>query len=212
MRLALALLGLAPSAARWCQVESVKADVYSDYTFAGPWRVDGCTTLSIDHGKCTEDICPHRIKFVDDELVELADALHGNTVLTALSIMSNNATDETAKALAEALRDNEVLQELNLNDCQIGDEGATALAEVFHDNPVFITLNIENNRLTDDGGRALLELLKSNASSFETVYAGGNKLSPALLAEIADEMKRQMTPPEGHLPVETGTVAHGDEL
>ena len=57
-----ALLLALPSllSARWCQVENVKADVEGDYTFAGPWRVDTCTTLLLDHGKCDEDECPHR--------------------------------------------------------------------------------------------------------------------------------------------------------
>ena len=41
-----ALLLLSPAAARWCQVENVKADVHGNYSFAGTWRIDGCTTLS----------------------------------------------------------------------------------------------------------------------------------------------------------------------
>ena len=100
-----ALLLALPSllSARWCQVENVKADVEGDYTFAGPWRVDTCTTLLLDHGRCDEDECPHRKQFEDEEIIELADALHGNTVLTALDLGSNKLTDESVKALAEAL-------------------------------------------------------------------------------------------------------------
>ena len=117
-----ALLLALPSllSARWCQVENVKADVEGDYTFAGPWRVDTCTTLLLDHGKCDEDECPHRKQFEDEEIIELADALHGNTVLTALDLGSNKLTDESVKALAEALRDNEALIDLSLRDNQIG--------------------------------------------------------------------------------------------
>ena len=76
--------------------------------------------LLLDHGKCDEDECPHRKQFEDEEIIELADALHGNTVLTALDLGSNKLTDESVKALAEALRDNEALIDLSLRDNQIG--------------------------------------------------------------------------------------------
>ena len=99
----LALAALLPCVVtRWCQLETVKTDPDRDFTFAGPWRLDGCTTLELDHGKCDEDDCPHRIGLVDEEIIELADALHGNTILTALSLAANKITDESAKALAEA--------------------------------------------------------------------------------------------------------------
>ena len=142
----LTLVALLPVVtARWCQLENVKSDPDKDYSFAGPWRLDGCTTLELDHGKCDEDDCPHRVALVDEELIELADALHGNTALTAISIAANKMTDESAKALAEALRDNEALNELNLSNNQIGDEGAAALAEVFQSNQVMMLLNLETN-------------------------------------------------------------------
>ena len=95
---------------RWCQVENVKADVHGNYTFAGPWRIDGCTTLSLDHGMCADSDCPWRIKFTDEEIVNLADELHGNTLLTALSLSSNAIMDQGAIALSEAFHDNQVLR------------------------------------------------------------------------------------------------------
>ena len=80
--LLLSLAALLPFAAtRWCQLESVKTDPDRDYTYAGPWRIDGCTTLELDHGKCDEDDCPHRTGLVDEELIELADAMQLEAVI-----------------------------------------------------------------------------------------------------------------------------------
>ena len=76
MRATLALAALLPMvAARWCQLEGVKTDPDRDFSFSGPWRLDGCTTLELDHGKCDEEDCPHRVGLVDEEIIELADAL-----------------------------------------------------------------------------------------------------------------------------------------
>merc|ERR1711865_102399 len=100
--------------------------------YSGPWRLDGCTTLSLDHGMCAETDCPWRRKYEDEDIIELADRLHGNSALTAPSISSNMLTDESLIALAEALRNNDVLTEINLQGNQIGDQGALALAEVLH--------------------------------------------------------------------------------
>jgi len=182
-----ALLLLSPAAARWCQVENVKADVHGNYSFAGTWRIDGCTTLSLDHGYCGDTDCPWRVKFGDEEIIELADKLHGNTALTALSIGSNEMTDESTIALAEALRDNEVLNDLNLGGNKIGDQGAFLLAEVLSKNPVLTTLNLEHNLISDDGGRALVRVLKSNESALEVLHIGNNKCSDELVAEAEDE-------------------------
>ena len=79
--------------ARWCQVENVKADVHGNFTYAGAWRLDGCTTLALDHGYCAESDCPWRVKFGDEEIIDLADQLHGNSALTALSLSLLFASD-----------------------------------------------------------------------------------------------------------------------
>ena len=194
-RALLLLAAVVGTSARWCQVENVKADANGDYTFAGPWRIDGCTTLSLDHGTCAESDCPYRNKFGDEEIIQLADALHGNGVLTALSLSSNELTDESVKALAEALRDNEVLNELNLQGNQIGDAGAIALAEVIGTNPAFTFLNIAHNQVTDVGGNALLTALKSQDSALETLHMDNNKMGKKLVAEADNYSKEALTPP-----------------
>ena len=189
--------------ARWCQLENVKSDPDKDYSFAGPWRLDGCTTLELDHGKCDEDDCPHRVGLVDEELIELADALHGNTAITAISIAANKMTDESAKALAEALRDNEALNELNLSNNQIGDEGAAAIAEVFQSNQVMTLLNLESNLIEEEGGKAILDLLKSNTSALEILYIENNNLPKWIEEEVAEENRlNQEVPPEAMKEVE----------
>ena len=200
-RTLLVIVGLsAPSgaAARWCQVENVKADIHGNYSFAGQWRLDGCTTLALDHGYCAEADCPWRVKFDDDAIVELADHLHGNSALTALSLSSNKVTDEGAIALAEALRNNEVLSDINLLGNLIGDKGALALAEVLADNAYCTSLNLEHNRLTDEGGQALLEVLKSNTSALETLYLGSNKVSVDIVVEAEEANRLAMRPPDDH--------------
>ena len=191
---------LVPAVARWCQVENVKADVYGNFSYAGPWRIDGCTTLSLDHGYCAEMDCPWRIKFNDEEIIELADKLHGNGALTALSLGSNKVTDEGTTAIAEALRENEVLNDLNLAGNEVGDQGALALAEVLAKNAAFTTLNLEHNQITDEGGRALLELLKSNESALETLHMGNNKISADIVAEAEDQNQAAFRPPTQGTP------------
>lgn len=103
-RLLSLLLLLCGAAARWCQIETVKEDVNRDYTFSGPWRIETCTTLELDHGKCDEEDCPYRTKLVDEEIIELADALHGNKALTALSINSNQCARRPAPRRGRAWR------------------------------------------------------------------------------------------------------------
>jgi len=199
MRSTAFLLALLPLvAARWCQVENVKADLKGDYSFTGPWRLDSCTTLQLDHGKCAEQDCPHRIKFGDEEIIELADALHGNKVLTALSLSSNKLTDESVKALAEALRDNDALTELNLQANNIGDSGAVALAEVLATNPTFGVLNLQQNNIGDLGGRALIDVLKTNSSGLESLHMGMNKMSNELVDLALELTEKAKLPPPDH--------------
>lgn len=196
----LAALGLAAAlpltASKWCQLETVKSDPDNDFSFSGPWRLDGCTVLELDHGKCDEEDCPHRTALIDDEIIELADALHGNTMLDAISLSANKVTDESAKALAEALRDNEALKELNLMGNEIGDEGAIALAEVWQTNQVFTTLNIEFNQIGDEGGKALLDVHRSNTSALEIVYIENNDMSQWLYEEVKKENRYNTDIPE----------------
>jgi Leucine-rich repeat (LRR) protein len=191
-------LAIAPAAARWCQVENVKSDIYNNYSYAGPWRLDGCTTLALDHGYCAEVDCPWRIKFDNEAIIELADQLHGNSQLTALSISSNKLTDESAVALAEALRNNQVLSDINLQGNQIGDQGALALAEVLETNTYCTVLNLEFNLLTDEAGQALLSVLKSNQSALEMLYLANNKISEDIVDEAAEESKAALRPPADH--------------
>ena len=197
-RLVSLLLLVAPAVARWCQVENVKADVHGNYSYAGAWRIDGCTTLSLDHGYCAEVDCPWRVKFTDEDIIELADQLHGNTALTALSASSNSISDQGVMAIAEALRDNEALIDLNLAGNAVGNQGAFAIAEVISTNAVFTNLNLEFNKLTDEGGRVLLEKLQSQECALETVHIANNPISSEILSEIAEANKAAFRPPPGH--------------
>ena len=75
MRALLLLVLVAPASAMWCQLETVKADYNKDFSFIGPWKLDTCTTLTLDHGKCTAADCPSRVKIEDADIIELAEAL-----------------------------------------------------------------------------------------------------------------------------------------
>ena len=203
------LLLVAPAASRWCQVENVKADIHGNYSYAGAWRIDGCTTLSLDHGYCADVDCPWRVKFSDEAIIELADQLHGNSALTALSLGSNKISDEGALAIAEALRENEVLTDLNLAGNLIGDQGAVALAETLTSNVGVTNLNLEHNRFTDTGGRMLVDLLKNNESALDTLHIGNNKVSAELVAEAEDVSAAAFRPPAGH---DTPALKSKDEV
>ena len=186
----------APAATSWCQVENVKADVHGNHTYAGQWRIDGCTTLTLDHGYCSEEDCPWRIKFGDEDIIELAHQLHGNTGLTALSIAANKITDESAIAIAESLKDHQAITDLNLHANQIGDPGALALADSLANNEILLTINIGANQLTDEGALALLSVLKSNVSALETLNVAGNmQVSEAVIRNIENENRMAFTPP-----------------
>ena len=201
-RTLLAIFGVAAliggADARWCQVENVKADVHGNFTYAGAWRLDGCTTLALDHGYCAESDCPWRVKFGDEEIIDLADQLHGNSALTALSLSSNKVTDEGAIAIAEALRNNEVLSDVNLLGNMVSDKGAFALAESLSENAYCTNLNLEHNLVTNEGARALIDVLKSNASALEILYLGSNKVSAELVMEAEEANKLAMKPPDDH--------------
>lgn len=198
MRALLVLAAVGSTVARWCQVENVKADTEGDFTFKGQWRLDGCTTLSLDHGMCAEQDCPWRNMFEDEMIIQLADALHGNGVLTALSASSNKLTSESVKALAESLRDNEVLTDLNLAHNEIDDNGVVALAEVLSNNPSLTTINLAGNDVSEIGMRALLDVSKSDESALETIVLEGNpKLTQSHLEEVEQQNRFAFTPPEG---------------
>ena len=203
-RMLAALLMIVPAAARWCQIENVKADIHGNYSYAGPWRVDGCTTLSLDHGYCAESDCPWRVKLTDEAIIELADKLHGNSALTALSIAANKISDEGCMAIAEALRDNEVLTDLNLSGNQIGDQGGLALADVLKTNSVLTNVNLEYNRISDESARVLVDQLKSAESALDALNLGNNKVSPDILAECEDANQLAYKPPARGTPALSG--------
>lgn len=63
-------------------------------------------------------------------LLQLAEAIKGNTSLKLLDIGGNNIGPEGIKALLESLRGNETLTTLELGYNPIGEEGAKHLADV----------------------------------------------------------------------------------
>ena len=99
---------------------------------------------------------------MDDDVVELAKALKGNTTLTELSLNNNNIDDDGASALADALKGNNTLEYLDLSENNIGDDGASALADALQINNTLEYLDLTENNIGDDGANDLADALKGN--------------------------------------------------
>lgn len=63
------------------------------------------------------------------EVLELCNALEGNTTLAELSAGSHSISAQDAKAFAGVLRSNSALKSLCLGNSSFGDDGIAALAE-----------------------------------------------------------------------------------
>lgn len=173
-----------------------RSRVAGNYSYAGEWRIDGCTTLTIDNGYCSDQDCPWRVEFEDEDVIELADKIHGNTQLTMLSAAANKITDEGVMAIAEALRDNEGMTDLNLSGNQITDNGGAALAEALAKNSYLTTLDLGFNNLTDVSARLLIALVKSDVSSLDRLGINNNDaISAEVMAECKDANEAAFRPP-----------------
>jgi hypothetical protein len=102
--------------------------------------------------------------FLDAEAAEvIASSLRSNSVLTRLSLSSNNRIGpQGAKALSEILRVNTALKLLFLSDCRFLDEGAGHLAVALRRNRTLQVLWLDNNGITHVGAAALAAILPFN--------------------------------------------------
>ena len=94
----------------------------------------------------------------------LADALKVNKTLTTLDLQHNKLGAKGAQAVASALRINKTLTTLNLGDNDIGDVGAEALASRLRGNTTLTTLEIQDNEISIDGAEALVRALRGNTT------------------------------------------------
>ena len=93
-----------------------------------------------------------RLRWGDDEAVQLAEVLPLCTSATKLRLDKNKISDRGAKALAAAFAEGAMpkLEQLYLYDNQIGDEGAVALAEAVGKGalPELKILGLNDNKLS----------------------------------------------------------------
>ena len=80
----------------------------------------------------------------------LADALQGNTKLTALNLSGCNVGDSACGKLADAIAFNSTLFELDLSDNKLGRPGLVALAKALATNTGLIQLDLTGHRINSD--------------------------------------------------------------
>jgi Leucine-rich repeat (LRR) protein len=154
----------------------------------------------------------------DNDAVDIARALAGNTTLQTIDLTNNRIGDEGAIALAgnttlqtldltnnrigyegaRALADNKTLQTLNLDSNEIGDEGAIALAG----NTTLQTLNLSDNKIGDEGARVL-----ANNTTLQTLNLAYNKIGEIALAALAGNTTLQTLNLLGHRIGDEGAIA-----
>ncbi|MDP2438641.1 MAG: protein kinase [archaeon] len=94
----------------------------------------------------------------------LADALRGNSTLTALNLNGNDLSDVGTARLAAALKTNTALARLDLQENSINLEGATRLAEALRVNSSLTALDLRANSVKNEGAAVLAEALQANAT------------------------------------------------
>lgn len=92
----------------------------------------------------------NRLKWGDDEAVQLAVVLPLCAKLTELRLEVNQVGDRGAAALAGAIKGNGALMTLNLANNQIGDAGAAALADALRVNGALKELDLYGNQIGED--------------------------------------------------------------
>jgi Ran GTPase-activating protein (RanGAP) involved in mRNA processing and transport len=100
-------------------------------------------------------------------LQQLADALRGNTSLTAIDLGGNELGAQGVKYIADALRVNTSLTTVYLGGNEIGDQGAQYLADALRVNSSLNAIYIESNNISAQGARSLADALQVNTSLTE---------------------------------------------
>jgi len=128
-------------------------------------RAGACHSINLSY----RNIGPKGVRY-------LADALRGNSSITALNIAYNSVGDEGARYLAESLRSNFSLTVLHMYGNRVGDEGMRYIAEALRSNSSLTVLDMCNNHVGAEGMRYLAESLRSN-SSLTTLEIGFNRVN-----------------------------------
>eukprot|EP00051_Salpingoeca_urceolata_P017935 m.249075 g.249075 ORF g.249075 m.249075 type:complete len:223 (-) comp19083_c0_seq2:35-703(-) len=123
------------------------------------WR-DGTSAQFIGYG-------------IDDEnTVQLAAALKGNTTLNNLLLWDNFIGDQGCETLCEALKHNECLVHLSLSFNRITTRGMVALCDLIAIHPTLTEIHVSNNKIGDEGALLLCTALQRNTRVTELWIKG----------------------------------------
>jgi Leucine-rich repeat (LRR) protein len=121
---------------------------------------------------------------------EILQRLRNNdSTLTSLSLISDQISDEGAKALAEVIEKNTTLTSLNLGWNEINAEGAKALVEVIVKNTSLRALYLGHNQISDEGAKTITEVLAKNRTLTELCLYG-NPISDAGAQAIVQALEK----------------------
>jgi len=119
-----------------------------------------------ENDKDLKTLCLNNIKNVStDRLIEVCEAVSGNTTLVRLDMASVDATDRVAKAMAKSLEENGTLKTLNLESNFISGEAILELVKGANVKQSLIELKLANQKPEVLGNKvemALAGLMKEN--------------------------------------------------
>ncbi|CAF4458712.1 unnamed protein product [Rotaria sp. Silwood2] len=107
----------------------------------------------------------------------LGDALHGNSTLEELYILSNQLCDLSVYYLTQSLVfTNFNLKKLNLADNEITDDGVQYLTDGLRTNETLTHLWLDNNKISNKGMQLLIDVLIKNNTTLSNLHVRENKL------------------------------------
>lgn len=125
--------------------------------------------------------------FSDEGVIALAEALEGNTSVTSLKVTITTFGDDGMEAVAAMLKNNSTIREVFVTGNQFGNKGAIALAGALESNDTINILGIANNNIDDIGALALSKVL-GRKKNLVRLYSGNNPFSPLGQAALEKEL------------------------
>lgn len=129
------------------------------------------------------NLCHKRI--TNKQVLQIADALGGNTHVTEIWLTNNEISDESSDGIAKttsagavgylmsALEGNRTVLEVYLGGNKIGTKGVASVCNMLRVNSVITDLGLEDNEICDDGARMLLDAVGQN-TTLQTLKMTGN--------------------------------------
>lgn len=147
--------------------------------------VKGVTSVIAGHPALTSLNLSHN-KIMDEELLELVQALRHGSRLQVLNLYYNALHSSSAEALAKWLQTGSPLKDLNLCNNNIQAAGAKALGQALGRNSSLTILGLEKNPLN---GESILELLKG---ARQNTHLQELMLGPVILDDKHQQMLQEL--------------------